>query len=69
LENVEYFSRLGIQTINGARRIRKIKFGIYMANAAFNKKKALFTSKLDRNLWMKPVKCCIWGIYPIFVWC
>jgi len=29
---------------------------------AFNKKKALFTSKLDLNLWKKPVKCYIWSI-------
>jgi len=33
-----------------------------MAKAAFNKKKALFTSKLDLNLKTKPVKCYIWSI-------
>jgi hypothetical protein len=33
-----------------------------MAKAAFKKKKALFTSKLDLNLRKKLVKCYIWGI-------
>jgi hypothetical protein len=33
-----------------------------MAKATFNKKKALFTSKLDLNLRKKLVKCYIWSI-------
>jgi hypothetical protein len=33
-----------------------------MAKAAFNKKRALFTSTLDLALRMKPVKCYIWSI-------
>jgi hypothetical protein len=33
-----------------------------MAKAAFNKKKTLFASKLDFNLWKKLVKCYIWSI-------
>ena len=33
-----------------------------MAKAAFNKKKALFTSKLDLNLKKKLVNCYIWSI-------
>jgi len=33
-----------------------------MANAAFNKKKTLFTSKLDLNLMKKLVKCYIWSM-------
>jgi hypothetical protein len=33
-----------------------------MAKAAFNKKKALFTSKWDLNLRKKLVKCYIWSI-------
>jgi hypothetical protein len=33
-----------------------------MAKAAFNKKKNLFTSKLDLNLRKKLVKCYIWSI-------
>jgi hypothetical protein len=38
---------------------RKIKSRIAMAKAAFNKKKALFTSKLDLNLRKKLMKCYI----------
>jgi hypothetical protein len=33
-----------------------------MAKAAFNKKKTLFTRKLDINLRNKLVKCYIWGM-------
>ena len=33
-----------------------------MAKAAFNKKKALFTSKLNLNLRKKLVKCYIWSM-------
>jgi len=33
-----------------------------MAKAAFNKKKTLFTSKLDLNLRKKLVKCHIWSM-------
>jgi hypothetical protein len=40
----------------------EIKSRIAMAKAAFNKKKNLFTSKLDLNLKMKLVKCYIWSI-------
>jgi hypothetical protein len=36
-----------------------------MAKAAFNKKKNLFTSKLDINLRNKLVKCYIWSI-PLY---
>jgi hypothetical protein len=32
-----------------------------MATAAFNKKKTLFTTKLDLNLRKKLVKCYIWS--------
>ena len=32
-----------------------------MAKAAFNKKKNLFTSKLDINLRKKVIKCYIWS--------
>jgi hypothetical protein len=35
---------------------------IAMAKAAFNKKKNLFTSKLDLNLRKKLAKCYIWSI-------
>jgi hypothetical protein len=33
-----------------------------MAKAAVNKKKNIFSSKLDLNLSKKLVKCCIWSI-------
>jgi hypothetical protein len=33
-----------------------------MAKAAFNKKNALFTSKMDLELRKKLVKCCVWSI-------
>jgi hypothetical protein len=33
-----------------------------MAKATFNKKKTLFTSKLDLELRKKLVKCYIWSI-------
>jgi hypothetical protein len=42
--------------------IREIKARIAMAKGAFNKKKTLFTSKLDLELRKKLVKCYIWGI-------
>jgi len=41
---------------------QEIKSRIAMAKAAFSKKKALFTSKLDLNLKKKLVKCYIWSI-------
>jgi hypothetical protein len=50
LENVEYFKYLGSMIINDARCTLKIKYRIAMAKAAFNKKKNLFTCKLDANL-------------------
>jgi len=39
-----------------------IKSRIAMAKTAFNKKKTLFTSKLDLNLGKKLVKCYIWSM-------
>ena len=39
-----------------------------MAKAAFNKKKTLFTSKLDLNLRKKLVKCYIWSFYGAETW-
>jgi len=40
----------------------EIKSRIAMGKAAFNKKKNLFTSKLDLNLRKKLVKCCVWSM-------
>jgi hypothetical protein len=62
LENVEYFNYLGSMVTNDARCTHEIKSRIAMAKAAFNKKKTLFTSKLDLNLRKKLVKCYIWSI-------
>jgi hypothetical protein len=62
LENVEYFYCLGSMITNDARCTREIKSRIAMAKTAINKKKNLFTSKLDLNLRKKLVKCYIWNI-------
>jgi hypothetical protein len=40
----------------------EIKSRISMVKAAFNKKRALFTSKMDLELRKKLVKCYIWSI-------
>jgi hypothetical protein len=61
LDNVEYLNYLGSMITNDAR-CSEIKSRIAMAKAAFNKKKNLFTSKLDLNLRKKLVKCYIWSI-------
>jgi hypothetical protein len=58
---VEYFSYLG-STITNDRCTREIKSRIAMAKAAFNKKKNLFTSKLDVNLRKILVECYICSI-------
>jgi hypothetical protein len=52
LENVEYFNYLVSMITNNARYTREIKSRIAMAKAAFNKKKTLFTSKLDLSFEM-----------------
>ena len=46
---------------NDGRCTCEIKSRIAMAKATFNKKKTLFTSKLDLNLRKKLVKCYIWS--------
>jgi len=47
---------------NETRCKYEIKSRIAMAKVAFNKKKTLFTSKLDSNLRKKLVKCYIWSV-------
>jgi len=47
MENVECFKYLGSILTNDGRCTREIKSWIVMVKAAFNKKKTLFTSKLD----------------------
>ena len=62
LENVERFKYLGSILTNDGRCTCEIKSRIAMAKAAFNKKKTLFTSKLDLNLRKKLVKCYTWSM-------
>ena len=62
LENMESFKYLGSMLTNDGRFTCEIKSGIAMAKAAFNKKRALFTSTLDLKLRKKPVKCYTWSM-------
>jgi len=62
LENMESFKYLGSILTNDGRCTCEIKCRIAMAKAAFNKKRALFTSTLDVELRKKLVKCYIWSI-------
>jgi hypothetical protein len=59
LENVESFKYVGSILTNDGRCACEIKCRIAMAKAAFNKKRALFTSTLDLELRKKLVKCYI----------
>ena len=52
----------GNMITNDARCTHEIKSRITMAKAAFDKKKALFTSKMDLNLMKKLVNCYICSI-------
>jgi hypothetical protein len=47
---------------NDAIYAREIKSKIAMAKAAFDKNKAIFTSKLELNFRKKLVNCYIWSI-------
>jgi hypothetical protein len=47
---------------NDARCTCEIKSIVVMAKAAFNKKKTVFTSKLDLHLKKKLVNCYIWSV-------
>jgi len=69
LENVESFKYLG-SMLNYASCTCEIKSRLAMAKAAFNKKRALFTSTLDLKLRKKLIKCCIWSIalYGVETW-
>jgi hypothetical protein len=59
LENVKCFKYLGSLLTDNGRCTCEIKSRIAMAKAEFNKKKNLFTSKLDLNFRKKLVKCYI----------
>jgi hypothetical protein len=62
LENVESFKYLGSMLTNDGRCTCKIKPKIAMTKAAFSKKRAPFTSKIDLELSKKLVKFYIWSI-------
>ena len=62
LENVKCFKYLGSMLTEKGRCTCEMKSRIVMANAAFNKKKNLFNSKLDLNLRKKLVKCYVWSM-------
>ena len=47
---------------NDANFTWKIKFRFAMTETAFNKEKAVFTSKLDLNFRKKLIKCYIWNV-------
>ena len=60
--NVESFKYLGSTLTNYGRFTCEITCRIAMAKAAFNKKRALFTSTLNMEFRKKLVKCYIWSI-------
>ena len=62
LENMKCSKYLGSMLTDDERCTCEIKSKIAMAKAAFNKKKNLFTSKLDLNLKKKLVKCYVWSM-------
>jgi hypothetical protein len=66
LENVEYLNYFGT-TVMMQRCISEIKSRICMAKAAFNRKKTLFTSKLDLHL-KKELSKVVYSEYS-FLWC
>ena len=59
---MECLKYLGSTLTNDGRCTCEIKSRTVIAKAAFNKKKTLFTSKLDLNLRNKLVKCYIWSM-------
>jgi len=59
---VESFKDLGSILKKDGRCTYDIKCRTAMANAAFKKKRALFTSALDLEMRKKLVNCYIWSI-------
>jgi hypothetical protein len=70
LDNVEYFKYLSSILTNDGRCTCEITCMIAMVKAAFNKKRALFTSTLDLEMRKKLVKCYIWStaLYGAETW-
>jgi hypothetical protein len=66
LENVEYFKYCGNITVY-VRYTREIKPRIAMTKAAFNKKRTIFTSKLDINIKEETDKMLIFLTPPCVV--
>jgi hypothetical protein len=62
LDNVESFKYLGSNLRSDGRYTCEIKSRNAMAKAAFNKKRALFTSTLELELRKKLMKCYIWSL-------
>jgi len=62
LNNITSFKYLGSILSNDGKCTCEIKHRIAMSKAAFNKKRALFTSTLDLELRKKLVKCYVWSI-------
>ena len=59
---MEYFNYLGSMITNDARCTREFKSSTAIAKAAFSKKKALLTRKLELYLRKKLTNCEIWSI-------
>ena len=59
LEKVKYY---GSMLTEDGRCTCEINSRIAMGKAAFDKKKNLFTSKLDLNLRKKLAKCYVWSL-------
>ena len=70
LQNVESFKYFGSMLTNDGRCACEIKSRVAMAKAAFNKKRALFTSTLNLKLRKKLVKSYIWSmvLYGAATW-
>ena len=62
MENAKCFSCLSSVVINYARCTHEAKSRTDMTKTAFNRKKTLFTRRLDLNLRKELVKCYIWSI-------
>jgi hypothetical protein len=62
LENLECFKYLGSMLTIDGKCTCEIKSRIAMEKAAYKKKRALFISKMDLELWKKLAKCYILSV-------